>query len=102
MHRDTRDFATGIQTRDNCVVALRIYGQCLTVYVGGNTTHHVVAGGNNRNGFFDGIDVSKGAAQLTDPREPGFQHLLTEVIQLELHVIAVRAAAPALENLEHH
>ena len=51
---------------------------------------------------FDGIDVSKRAAQLTDPREPGFQHLLTEVIQLELHVIAVRAAAPALENLEHH
>ena len=72
------------------------------MYVGGNTTHHVVAGGNNRNGFFHGIDMRKGAAQLTNPRESGFEHLLTEVVQLEFDVIAVGATAPALKNLEHH
>ena len=70
--------------------------------VGGNTAHHVVTSRYNRDGLLNGVDMRESAAQFADPGESGFENLLTEVIQLELHVIAVRAATPALENLKHH
>ena len=102
MYGHTGDFATGIQAWDNLVVALGIHRNGLTVNIRGDTPHHVVAGRHYRYRLFDRIHMGEGPAQLADARQPRLQHLLTQVIELQFDVVAIFAAAPALQNLQHH
>ena len=102
MHRHTGHLATGIETGDHLVITLAIDSDRLPVNIGGNAAHHVMAGGNNRNGLLDRIDVGKGSTQLTNAGQPRFKHLLTQMIELELDMITLLPASPALEDLQHH
>ena len=74
------------QARNHYIFALLVHGQRLTAYFGRNTAHHVVAGWDNRNRFFNRVNVCEGTRQLQNARQTGFQHLFTQVIQLQLGV----------------
>ena len=70
--------------------------------VGGDAAHLIVDGGHDRDGFLDGIDVGELERDLADGRQTLEDLLGAQVIELEQHVIAVRAAAaPFLDLLVH-
>ncbi len=70
--------------------------------VGGDTTHHVVAGRNNRHRCDDRIDVSEGLRQLADTRQTAVQHFFTQVIQLQHHMVAIRTTTVARQDFLDH
>src|SRR5690606_27034939 len=47
-------------------------------------------------------DVGEGTRKLTNTRQLAFQHFFAQMIELEQHVIAVRATTAALENFHDH
>ena len=83
-------FAHSEQTVDDLVAAVGVLSDGLTMNVGGDTTHHVMAGRYDRHRCDDRIDMSEGLRQLTDARQAAVQHFLTQVIQLQHHVVAIR------------
>ena len=95
VYRYAGDFAYREQSRNNHIFALLVDGQRLSAHFGRNTAHHIVAGWDNRNRLFYRVDVGKGAGELQDTRQAGFQHFFTEVIELQLGVRAPRTIAAA-------
>ena len=70
--------------------------------VGGDAAHLIVDGGHDRDGFLDGVDVGELERDLADGRQALEDLLGAQVIELEQHVVAVRAAAaPFLDLLVH-
>src|SRR5690606_36225760 len=102
MHRYAGDFAHGKQTFDDLVVAVGILGDGLAMNVGGNATHPVMTGRDDRYRRNDRVDVGKGLGQFADTRQTAVQHFLAEVIELEQHVVLVRATAVAGDHFLDH
>ena len=84
------------------IIASAVDGNRLSMNIGRDATHHVMAGGHDGNRLFDGINVRKGAAQFTDAGQTGFKYLLAEMIQLQFHMIPFFTAAATFEDLQHH
>ncbi len=70
--------------------------------ISGDTTHHVVTGRHDRYRSGHRIDMRKGLRQFTDARQAAVQHFFTEVIQLQHHVVAIRATAIASQDFLDH
>src|SRR5690606_18797849 len=68
VYRHASHFTDSKQTFDDLIVAIGVLGDRLTMDVGSHTTHHVVAGRNDRNRCNHRVDMSKGLGQLTDTR----------------------------------
>src|SRR5690606_22284653 len=102
VHRYAGHFATGEQAFDDLVVAIGVEGQGLAVDVGGNAAHHVVTGGHHRDRLLDGVGVGEGDGQFADARQAAVEHFLAEVVEFQVNVIAVGAAAAAFEDFEDH
>src|SRR5690606_9687471 len=97
-----RHFTYGEQPFDNLVVAIGVLGNRLTMDVGGDTTHHVVASRNNRNRSDNRVNMGERLGQFTDAGQTTVQHFFTEVIKLQHHVIAIRTATVASQNFLDH
>ena len=104
MYRYAGYLAHREETVNKLVFALMATGQLdrLTVNIGGNTAHHVVTGGNNRNRLFHRVGLGKGNSQFTDAWQAAVQHFLTQVIQLQEHVIAIGAGTTPIQDFHHH
>src|SRR5690606_38483674 len=74
----------------------------LAMNVGGDATHHVMAGRDDRYRRNHRIDVGKGLGQLADTGQTAVQHVFTEVIELEQDVILVRTTAVAGDHFLDH
>ena len=68
VNRHAGRFTAGKQSLNILVFAIGILGNRLTTDVGGNTTHHIVAGRHYRNRLFDRVHMGKGLGQLTECR----------------------------------
>src|SRR5690606_4484215 len=97
-----RHFAHGEQAFDDLVVAAGVLGDGLAMNVGGDTTHHVVTGRDDRDRRDDRVDVRKGLRQFADARQAAVQYFLAQVIQLEQHMVLVRATAVAGDDFLDH
>jgi len=84
------------------IIAARILGHHLSADIGGQATHHVVAGWNNRDGLLDRIRVGESTGELQDTRQAKVQRLFAQVIQLQVDVILVGTASATLKNFENH
>ncbi len=98
MNGHTCHLTTGIQPRDNLVIALAVYCNGLPVNVCGYATHHVMAGRYHRDGLFDRVNVSEGSTKLTNTGQSRLEDLFTQVIELEFYVITLFSAAAPFEN----
>ncbi len=76
------------------VLATGVNRQGLAVNIGGNTAHHVMTGRHDRHGLLNRIRVGEGTRQLTDSRQPTFQHFLAQMIQFEQYIVAIAARNP--------
>ena len=102
VHGHAGAFADGVQAADHVGRVVALGNHHLTMIVGGDATHLIVDGGHDRDGFLDGIDVGELERDLADGRQTLEDLLGAQVIELEQHVIAVRAAAaPFLDLLVH-
>src|SRR5690554_2587707 len=70
--------------------------------VGRNTAHHVMTGGHHRNGSLGRIDMREDLGQLTDAGQTLVEHLFTEMIELEVDMVAILTATATLEDLHNH
>src|SRR5690606_38162056 len=102
VYRYAGHFTDSEQTFDDLVVAVGVLGDGLTVDVGGNTAHHVVAGRDNRDRCDDRVDMCEGLRQFADARQTAVQHFLAQVVELEQYVILVRANTVTGDNLFDH
>ena len=102
MHRHAGAFAHGVKAVDNRVGDVTFARHHLTVDVGGNTAHLVVDGGHHGDGLFGDVDVGEVVTNFEHRRQALHDGLGTEVIELQEHVVLVRAAATAfLDFLVH-
>src|SRR5690606_31952848 len=60
MNRYASHFANREQAFDDLVVAIGILSDRLSMNIGGDTTHHVMAGRNDRNRSGNRVDMSEG------------------------------------------
>ena len=98
MHRHAGALPGGVQPRHrSCVVAQHLSGDG-----GGDATHHVVAGGVDRNQFLHRVDTEVGAGELGDVGQFRLQHVCAEVADVDVDVVLVRTCPAALQHLEHH
>src|SRR4029453_9533016 len=77
--RDARGFSGGVKSRESC------FG----VYIRRDTSHHVVHYRPHRNWLIDGVYADVLARQLSDKRKFLVDDFLTQVAQVEMHVMAV-------------
>ena len=100
VYRYAGHFAHGEQAFDDLVVAIGILGDGLAMDVGGNATHHVVAGRDHRDRRDDRVDVGEGLGQFADAGQAAVQDFLAEVVEFQQHVVLVRATPlPARTSL---
>ncbi len=93
MNRYASHFTYREQTWNDLIDASRILSDRLTMNVGGNAAHHVVAGRHDRNRRGRRVDVSEGLGQLHDAWQTAVQHFFTKVVELEHHMIAIGTTA---------
>ncbi|KPW45901.1 hypothetical protein ALO88_05615 [Pseudomonas syringae pv. antirrhini] len=93
VHRYASHFAHRKQTRDDVIDAISVLSDRLTMNVGGNAAHHVVAGWNYRNRRCCRVYVGKRLGQLHDAWQAAVQHFFTQVIELEHYMVAIRTTA---------
>lgn len=98
----TGGLTAGVQTGDNLVVAGLVDGQDLTSVLGGDTTHVVVDGGQDRDGLLADIDTRENAGSLRDTGQTLGQDLGRQMAQLQVDVVLVGADTTALADLEGH
>ena len=84
------------------VDAFGVLGDRLTVNVGRNAAHHIVASRNNRNRSNNRVNVSKRLRQFADAWQTAVQHFLAQVVEFEHYVVAVRTATVAGDDLFNH
>ena len=102
VNRYARHFTYGEQARDDVILAFFVHGDGLAMNVGGNAAHHVVAGWNDRHWRDDRVDMGEGLGQFADAWQAAVQHLLAQVVQLQQHVVLVRAHAVAGDDFLDH
>ena len=61
-----------------------------------------MAGGHDRNGLGNRIDVREGARKLENPRQPLVERVRAQVVEFQEHVVRFRAAAAPLEYFNDH
>jgi hypothetical protein len=74
----------------------------LALVVGGDASHIVVDGRNDRDGLLGHIYSRKNSGCLGDARKPLMQNLWRKVIEMKVDVVLLRAHAATLANLECH
>ncbi|MNZ52237.1 hypothetical protein D3C78_700780 [compost metagenome] len=102
VNRYASHFTYSEQTRNDLVHAFGVLGDCLAMNVGGNAAHHIVAGRNNRNRSNNRVNVRKSLRQFADAWQTAVQHFFAQVVELEHHVVAVRTATVAGDDLFNH
>lgn len=102
VYRYAGHFAHGEQAFDDLVVAVGVLGDGLAMDVGGNAAHHVVAGRDHRDRRDDRVDVGEGLGQFADAGQAAVQDFLAEVVELQQHVVLVRAHAVAGQDFLDH
>merc|ERR550517_1091132 len=70
--------------------------------VGRDAAHVVVHSGDDRDGLPGDIHTGKDHRSLRDAWQPGLQLLWGKVVELQVDVILLRAAAPVLADLHSH
>ncbi|CAM5620243.1 hypothetical protein SSTU70S_02138 [Stutzerimonas stutzeri] len=102
VHGYASHFTDSEKAVDDLVVAAGVLRDCLTMNVGGDTTHHVVAGRHHWTRCSNRVDVGEGLRQFADTRQAAVQHFLAQVIQLQHYMIAIRATAVARQDFLDH
>ena len=68
--------------------------------VGRDAAHVVVAGGQHRHRLLGDVDAGEDARGLGDPRQTLGDERRRQVLDMELYIVAVRPASPALAHLD--
>src|SRR5690606_27862237 len=74
----------------------------LTPIIGWDSPHLVMNRRHDGDGILDGVDVRELDRDLADRRQPLRDRLGAEMVELEVDVVAVRAAAPPFLDLLVH
>ena len=90
------------QARDDLVVAVGVLSDRLTMNVGGNAAHHIVASRNHWNRSQYRVNVCERFRQFADTWQTAVQHFFTEVIELQHYVVAIRTATVARDDFLNH
>ncbi|RMR95123.1 hypothetical protein ALP76_05479 [Pseudomonas savastanoi pv. glycinea] len=93
VNRYASHFTYREQTRNDLIDTGGVLSDRLTMNVGGNAAHHVMAGRNYRNRRCCRVDVSEGLGQLHNAWQTAVQHFFAQVIELEHYMVAIRTAA---------
>ena len=99
MDRHAGTFAGCVQARHRLLGTSLHRRHHLPETVGGYAAHAVVRGRVDRDRTFNRIDAGKSSRQFTDTRQALFDHLFTQVIDLDQDVIFFRTATAALLHL---
>ena len=102
MHRHIGTFPHCIKPIHNLVIAIFIKGDGLTMHIGWQATHHVMAGWHNGDWLLHRINMGKGLGQFRDAWQPGMEYVFTQMIQLKQHMIGIVTCPSALNNFQHH
>ena len=95
MHGHAGRFAQCHEARHDSVLVVAARGDHFAMHIGRNAAHIVVAGRNERDRFVAHIDAAKNAGDVGDARKPFGQHLLVEMIEMEMHVVLFGTMAAA-------
>ena len=95
-------FTASVETGDDLVVALSIDGEDLTGVPRGDTTHVVVDGGKDGDGFLSDVDTLEVPGGLGDTGETGSENLRRKMAELEVDVILEGTDTTALTDLHGH
>lgn len=95
VHRGTGDFTTGQQTGHNFVFALVVLLDHFTRPLGGDTTHVVVDGGQNGDGFLGDVDPGEDVGGFRDTGQSFLEDVGGDVRQLQVHVVLFGADTSA-------
>ena len=87
---------------DKVARSVKLGSDDLTVMVGGDTTHVVVDGGQDGDGFLGHIDAGKDGGRLTDTGQPLGEKVGGQVVQVQVDVILLGSDAPSLPNFHRH
>ena len=102
MNRNAGHFTHGKQSLNHLVITLLVLGDCLSVYIGRNSPHHVMTGRDDWNRFLDRVHMRKGTGQFKDSRKFGVQCFFTQMVQFQQYMIPFRTNTPPAENFQHH
>jgi hypothetical protein len=98
----TGGLTTGVQTRNDLLLAVLIHIQDLTSVLGGDTTHVVVDGGQDGNGLLSDIDTGENGGGLGDTGQTLVEKLSGQVAELEVDVVLLGSDTTALTDLQSH
>lgn len=70
----------------------------LSLVVGGDSSHVVVDGGQDRDGLFGDVNPSEDHGGLRDTRQAGGQLLGGQVMQLQVHMVLFWTTTPGNEK----
>ena len=98
----TGSLATGEEATDVGVLAVFVGGDDLGFPVGGDTSHVVVDGGENGDGFFGGVNASENMRSLENTGETLLEGLWGQVVQMEVHVVSILTDSTSLKDLHGH
>ena len=102
MNRNTGGFADRHQTRHDGVRIAVLQGDDFAVIIGRYTPHVVVHGRQNRNRFLGDVDAGKNLRRLGNPRQALVDDFGTEMLEVQMNVIALRADPAPLVDLDRH
>ena len=102
MNRNTGGFADSHEPRHNRLTAVGCKCQCFGVAVGRDAAHVVVHGRQNRDRLFHDIDAGKNPCRLGNTRQTFVDDFRSEVFQMQVDMILVRADAAAFTDLNRH
>ena len=83
VNRDAGHLSTGIQARNNLIIASAVDGKRLAMNIGRDATHHVMAGGHDGNRLFDRDRRARRSGTTHRCPADGFKYLLAEMIELQ-------------------
>lgn len=102
VHGNRSGFTSGVETRDDLVVAVLVDGDDLTSVAGRNTAHVVVNGGQDGDGLLGDIDTSEDGSGLRDTRQTLMENISGEMAELEVDVILLRTNTTTLADFDGH
>ncbi len=76
--------------------------QYLRLVIGRDTAHAVMRRGNDRNRFAGHIYIAKYLRRLRNARQTLIDHISTQMFQMQMDVVLVRADAAAFVDLDRH
>ena len=102
MDRARAHLSSGVESWNDLVIAVLVNGESLATVVGRDAAHVVVHSGDDRDGLPGDIHTGEDHRGLRDAWQPSLQLLWGKVVELQVDVILLRAAAPALSDLHSH